>query len=104
MYQSLLSIVGAAQAKCGAGSVFCDTGLPTVGAETSELQTILQIVFAILAAVAVLVVILGGLRFITSQGNPQETTKARDTIIYAGIGLVVALLAGAIVSFVLKGL
>ena len=76
-------------------------GLPQAGASTSQLHDILQIVFAVLGALAVLFIVIGGLRMVTSQGNPQETGKARATIIYAVVGLVVALLAEALVSFVL---
>jgi cytochrome bd-type quinol oxidase subunit 2 len=77
------------------------TGLPHADANGSQLQTILQIVFGILAALAVLMIAIAGLRFITAQGNPQETSKARNTIVYALIGLLVAMVAEALVSFVL---
>ena len=76
-------------------------GLPMAGAGKSQLQDVLQIVFAVLAALAVLFIVIGGLRMVTSQGNPQETGKARATIIYAVVGLVVALLAEAFVAFIL---
>lgn len=78
------------------------TGLPTAGAGPSELQQILQIVFAIISVLAVLMIMIAGLRFITAQGNPQEVAKARNTIVYALIGLAVALTAEGIVSFVLN--
>ena len=81
---------------CGA------TNLPTVNAGTPELQQILTIFFGILAGIAVLFVIIGGFRYVISNGNPQDMTKAKDTIIYALIGLVVALSAEAIVSFALS--
>ncbi len=82
----------------GAG---CDTGLPTATASSTDFQQILQIFFAILAALTALFIVAAGLRFITAQGNPQETAKARNTIIYALVGLAVALTAEAIVSLVL---
>ena len=82
----------------GAG---CQTGLPQAHANSGQLQNILQIVFAVLAALAVLFIVVAGLRFITAQGNPQEVSKARSTIIYALIGLLVALLAEALVAFTL---
>jgi len=88
-----------AQASCDPGTT-CDTGLPTVQAGKTQLDQVLSIVFGVFAAIAVLMVILGGLRYITSQGNPQEVAKARDTIIFAGIGLVIAVSAEAIVFFV----
>lgn len=81
------------------GSQGC--GLPVAGAGKSQLHDILQIVFAVLAALAVLFIVIGALRMVISQGNPQETGKARATVIYAVVGLIVALLAEAFVAFVL---
>lgn len=82
----------------------CDTGLPVVGAGSDQLKIILQIVFGVMAAAAVLIIVIAGLRFVISQGNPQETAKARNTIIYAAAGLLIALTAETIVSFVLTKL
>lgn len=79
----------------------CDPGLPKAIADKGALHNALTIVFAILAAVAVLMIVLGGLRMVTGQGNPQEMGKARSTIIYALVGLLIALTAEALVSFVL---
>ena len=76
-------------------------GLPTVNAGSNQLQAILSIAFATLAAVAVLFIVIAGLRMITAQGNPQEVSKAKSTIVYALAGLLVALLAEAFVAFVL---
>jgi hypothetical protein len=46
-------------------------------------------------------IIVGGLRYVLSAGDPKNTQAAKDTILYAVIGVVVALLAYAIVNFVL---
>ena len=78
-----------------------DNGLPQATATPGNLHNILQIAFAILAALAVLFIVIAGLRLITAQGNPQESSKARATIAYALVGLLVALLAEAIVAFAL---
>lgn len=81
-----------------------DNGLPRPGGGdvgTNQLQDILRIAFAILGAIAVLFIVMAALRFVTAQGNPQEVSKAKSTIIYALVGLLVALLAEAIVAFVL---
>jgi hypothetical protein len=82
----------------------CSTGLPKVSGGTPELQQILQIVFGISAALAVLFVVIGALRFVVSDGDPQDSARARNTIIYALIGLLIALAAEAIVSFALNKL
>jgi hypothetical protein len=99
---SLLNYSAAsATADCGQGKAFCATGLPVVGAGTNELQEITAIVFGLLAAVAVLMIVIAGLRFITAQGNAQEIAKARSTIVYSIAGLIVCIIAEAIVAFVL---
>lgn len=87
---------------CLNGGNSCDTGLPNVAANSSQLQGILQIVFVVLGAVAVLFVVIGGVKLTLSSGNPQEITKAKNTIIYALAGLVIAAFAEVIVSFVLS--
>ncbi|MBX4197631.1 pilin [Candidatus Saccharibacteria bacterium] len=52
--------------------------------------------------IAVIMIIVGGFRYITSGGNPESTKSARNTILYAIIGLVVVALAQIIVRFVLS--
>lgn len=96
----LLAVVDTGKANC-LQSVKCDTGLPVIAANNVSLQNILQLVFGILAVVAVLIITIAGLRFIAESTNPQETARARNTIIYAVVGLVIALSGELIVSFVL---
>lgn len=98
-----IRLFAAGQATCGSGQV-CDTNLPVVHTGTSQLQTALQIIFGIAAALAVLMIVLAGFRFITAQGNPQETGKAKATIIYALVGLLVAMTAQGIVVLTLGNL
>lgn len=52
--------------------------------------------------VAVLFLILGGFQYITSAGNPESIGKAKNTILYAVIGIIVTLLAWAGVVFILN--
>jgi hypothetical protein len=86
------------------GNAQCETGLPKVDANNANLQQILQIVFGVIGVVAVIVIMWAGLKFITAQGNPQEAAKARMTIIYAVIGLILAISAEVIVTFVLNNI
>lgn len=51
---------------------------------------------------AVIMLIVGGLRFITSAGDPQSAKAARNTVLYAIIGMIVAFVAQLLVSFVLS--
>lgn len=58
-------------------------------------------IFLILAAlVAAVFLVIGGVRYIASQGNDDEVQKAKNTILYAIIGLIVIGLSAAIVNFV----
>lgn len=83
------------------GSYSYSTGLPRVKAGTTELQSILSIVFGTIAAIAVLIIVIAGFKFATSSGKPENAARARETIIYAVVGLVISLSAEAIVAFVL---
>jgi hypothetical protein len=106
LLQAAQYVAASATAACGVGSATanCTTGLPKVEATSAQLTQILQIFFGVIAAVAVLMIMIAGLRFITGNGNPQEISKARSTILYSLAGLVVAILAEAIVSLVLNKL
>jgi hypothetical protein len=78
------------------------SGLPHVtNPGQSQIQSILTIVFTITGAVAVLMVVIGGLRYVSSQGDPQQLSKAKGTIIYALVGLLVSVCAVAIVTYVI---
>lgn len=61
---------------------------------------IIEILLRIAALAAVAFVIYGGIQYTTSQGDPDGTRKARDTIVNALVGLAVAIMAAAIVAFV----
>lgn len=64
----------------------------------------LQLVFAIAGAVSLIIIMIGAFQYVTSAGNPQAVNKAKDTILYAIIGLVICILAYAIVGFVVNSL
>lgn len=78
-------------------------GLPTGTPTNDTVHYILQLVLGILGAVALLMIVIAGLRYITSAGDPQKTANARSTIILALVGLVIAISAEAILTFALKG-
>lgn len=100
----LLQVLADAATNCiGNGSNVCETNLPNVAASGAQLRTILQIVMGVLAAIAVLMITIGGFRYVISEGNPESTKKARSTILYALVGLVVAISAEVIVTFFLNG-
>jgi Type IV secretion system pilin len=75
--------------------------LPQVQANQSTMSTILQIVFGVIGAVSVLIIVIAGFQFVLSSGDPAKVAKARNTILYAAIGLGVSASAFVIVSFVI---
>ena len=73
------------------------------GSETKAedvVKNIISILFWIIGILAVIVIIYAGITFITAAGNPSKVAQAKTMIIYAVIGLAVAILAYAIVNFV----
>jgi TRAP-type C4-dicarboxylate transport system permease small subunit len=79
------------------GNASCTTDGPTL---METIGTISDILIFVLGAVAVVMIIIGGFRYVTSNGDQNTVTGAKNTILYAIIGIVVALLAYAIVKFV----
>lgn len=78
-------------------------GLPSkTNAPYSKILTIIYIVLTIVGALAILMIAVAGLQFVTSQGDPQKAARARNAIIYACIGLVVAGLSFIIVEFMVS--
>ena len=65
---------------------------------------IINTLLSIVGVVAVIMIIVGGFRMVVSGGNEKAVADARNTILYAVIGLIVAVLAFAIVNFVLDSL
>lgn len=59
-----------------------------------------KIILALTGMLAVLFIIIGGLRYITSGGSPEAVKSAKNTVTYAIIGLVIAVMAFAIVNVV----
>ena len=77
---------------CGGG----DTDINKV------IQQVINILSIIVGVIAVIMIIIGGLRYITSGGDSNNISGAKNTIIYAVIGLVVVAMAQVIVRFVLS--
>lgn len=66
----------------------------------SLLGKIVQAIVFLVGALSVIMIIIGGLRYILSGGDSAGLKSAKDTILYAIIGLVIAIFAQALVSFV----
>jgi len=74
----------------------------TGGAGDTSVGRLLSVLLGLAGGIALLVIVVAGFRFVTSQGNPDATARSRNTIIYALIGLVICTLAYSIVTFVLE--
>jgi hypothetical protein len=76
--------------------------LPT--AKDNSEALIVNIVFSIAGALALLFVVIGGFRYVLSQGDPNATSQAKNTILFALVGLAVTVLAYVIVRFVVSNI
>jgi len=78
------------------------TGMPSelIG-DNGVFGHITNVILLIVGIVSVIMLIYGGLRYIMSGGDSKKVTDAKNTILYAIIGLIISLLAYAIVNFVL---
>jgi predicted signal transduction protein with EAL and GGDEF domain len=86
-------------------AAFIDEGsLPHGSGSTATIDKILSIVFAFSGSIAVLIIVIGGFRYIVARGDPSATAAAKNTIIYALVGLVIVMAAYSIVTFVVKGI
>ena len=68
---------------------------------TDKVSGIINAVIAVLGILAVVVIILGGIQYMTSNGDAGKVKKAKDTILYGVIGLIIVILSAAIVNFVI---
>ena len=64
-------------------------------------RTITNVLLFIIGAISVIMLIIGGIRYVVSGGDSGAVTAAKNTILYAVIGIIVALLAYALVNFVI---
>lgn len=66
-----------------------------------DLTNIVNVIIGLLGIVAVITIIFGGVNYMTANGDSSKIKKAKDTILYGVIGLVVVILSAAIVNFVI---
>lgn len=81
----------------------CDPGAESAATEkiNNILKTIINLFSLIVGVVSVIMIIIGGLKYITSSGDAGNVSNAQKTIIYALVGLVIVALSQVIVRFVL---
>jgi len=89
----------------GSNLSLTDTNCKTDGTDTKVNDLVNQVVTIfswVVGVVSVIMIIYGGFRYITSGGDSNGVTAAKNTILYAIIGLVVVALAQVIVKFVIN--
>lgn len=64
--------------------------------------TVSNVMLFVVGAISVIMVIVGGLRYVISGGNSTNITAAKNTILYAVVGLIISVMAYAIINFVIE--
>ena len=86
----------------GAAKEYCNSKKASGKTTTSDslVKLVMNTMFYIVGIVSIVMIIYGGMKYTTSSGDPKKVASAKATILYAVIGLIVALFAVAIVQFV----
>jgi len=78
---------------------------PSSGADLpAKIQAIIQMLTMFVGAAAILFLVIGGFQFITAAGDQENMRRAKSTVMYSIVGLIIAILAYAIVTFVVQKL
>jgi len=64
--------------------------------------TVSNVMLFLVGAISVIMIIIGGLRYVISGGNSGNVTAAKNTILYAVVGLIISIMAYAIINFVIS--
>ena len=72
--------------------------------ETGIFTTIVNVLLFLIGVISVIMLIYGGIQYTLSSGDSGKVNNAKNTILYAIVGLIVAILSYAIVNFVLKSI
>lgn len=105
----LLTIVGTVSVSAmtlqeGAEMARCDGCPKDLFGDAGVFKQITNTVLYIVGIIAVIMLIVGGIKYVVSGGDSKKVTDAKNTILYAIIGLVICVLAFAIVNFVIHAL
>lgn len=88
----------------GAEAARCDGCPADLFGDNGVFKQVTNTILYIVGIIAVIMLIIGGIRYVTSGGDSKKVTDAKNTVLYAIIGLVIAFLAFAIVNFVISAL
>lgn len=91
---------------CGAGGVsssaICQSRSENIGGSFGA--NIVNTMLFVLGIIAVIMIIFGGFKYMTANGDSSKISSAKNTILYSVVGLVVAIMAWGIVAFVINQL
>lgn len=88
----------------GAQAAQCDGCPSNLFGDTGVFRQVTNTILYIVGIIAVIMLIIGGIRYVVSGGDAKKVTDAKNTVLYAIIGLVICFLAFAIVNFVINAL
>lgn len=84
-------------------SVYCQNKDKGKDQVNGIIKTIVEVLLMAVGAISIIMIVIGGILFALSSGDTQKAAKARSTILYAVVGLIVSIFASAIVNFVFDG-
>lgn len=76
-------------------------GIPKMSLGQATVDGILASLFGVAGVVCIIFIVLGGVKYTVSQGNSGDLQKAKDTILYAVIGLVIVFASYGVINFIL---
>ena len=88
----------------GAEAARCDQCPENLFGDNGIFKQITNVVLYIVGVIAVIMLIIGGIKYVVSGGDAKKVTDAKNTVLYAIIGLIISFLAFAIVNFVITSL
>ena len=101
---SVLALSASQKAVCaGAGGSDMGSYCATSGPSAPSVAQKAVIVFSVVIGfIAVVMLMIGGVKYMTSQGDPQSISSAKNTILYAIVGILVAAMAQGIAKYVIN--
>ena len=97
-----VSALGEGGASAGIGAARGDnTPSNLVNGDSSIIKRSINIMLFAVGVLSVVMLIFGGFRYVISGGKKESVTNAKNTILYAIVGLLVAVFAYAIINFIL---
>ena len=99
-----VSSVSALTLQEGAEAARCDGCPANLFGDTGVFKQVTNTILYIVGIIAVIMLIFGGVKYVISGGDAKKVTDAKNTVLYAIIGLVIAFLAYAIINFVIMSL